>query len=189
MSDNIFGPTNQIRRVISPGVPHGWAITADWDTATLLAREGMSLMLSYMGAVEFSTNTYFMQAEIRATVGSSAGKHSPSPPSQRLILRGPQIHTVSRDRRTRRRRCDGTPRSRGRNRRRNARRSLPHSRDLDKVLHPSQRAYSTRSRISPQRIEHPASSGAGPSLRNNDAEGSWSLTLAAWVASLCNEKT
>ncbi len=68
-SNNIFGPTDQIRRVISPSVPQGFAIVADWNTAMLFVREAMTLSINYWGDALFSTNTYLMRAEIRAVAG------------------------------------------------------------------------------------------------------------------------
>jgi HK97 family phage major capsid protein len=64
-SDNIFGPTSQIARVISPTMPSGWAILADWTQLKLFVREGMSIMLNFWSDTLFTTNQYIVRAEFR----------------------------------------------------------------------------------------------------------------------------
>lgn len=64
-SDQIFGPSNQIRRVISPSVPSGWAILADWRQLKLFVREGMSIMLNFWSEDLFTKNQYVVRAEMR----------------------------------------------------------------------------------------------------------------------------
>jgi Phage capsid family len=64
-SDNIFGDQSTIRRVISPSVPQGFAIVADWSQAILFVRESMSIMLNFWGDAEFSSNTYVVRCEMR----------------------------------------------------------------------------------------------------------------------------
>lgn len=67
-SDQVFGPSNQIRRVISPSVPSGWAILADWRQLKLFVREGMSIMLNFSSNDLFTKNAYQIRCETRALV-------------------------------------------------------------------------------------------------------------------------
>ncbi|MCV7089616.1 phage major capsid family protein [Mycobacterium interjectum] len=67
-SDQIFGPSNQIRRVVSPSVPSGWAILADWRQLKLFVREGMSIMLNFWSEDLFTKNAYIVRAEMRGLV-------------------------------------------------------------------------------------------------------------------------
>lgn len=64
-SDNIFGPSNQIQRVISPSVPSGYGILADWSQLKLFVREGMSIMLNFWSEDLFTKNQYIVRAEMR----------------------------------------------------------------------------------------------------------------------------
>jgi hypothetical protein len=59
-------PTNPLQiSVISPSVPPGYAIVADWTQVILFVRESMSLVLNMYGDNEFSTNTFLVRAEMR----------------------------------------------------------------------------------------------------------------------------
>ncbi|KZS65580.1 phage major capsid protein [Mycobacterium pseudokansasii] len=66
-SDQIFGPSNQIRRVISPSVPEGWAYLADWTQLKLFVREGLSIAMDFWGD-NFSKNQFIVRAEMRGLV-------------------------------------------------------------------------------------------------------------------------
>lgn len=68
-SDNVFGPTNEIRRVISPSVPQGTAIVADWRQIKIFVREDFVLQLNYLGDNEFGTNSYILRGEGRYGIG------------------------------------------------------------------------------------------------------------------------
>ncbi|CAM3577591.1 phage major capsid protein [Mycobacterium colombiense] len=69
-SSNFFGPSDEVKRVISPSVPQGTAIIGDWGTAiTLYLRESMSLMLNYWSSELFETNAFVMRCEMRSVVG------------------------------------------------------------------------------------------------------------------------
>lgn len=66
-SDQIFGPSNRIRRVISPSVPEGWAYLADWTQLKLFVREGLSIAMDFWGD-NFSKNQFIVRAEMRGLV-------------------------------------------------------------------------------------------------------------------------
>lgn len=68
-SSNFFGPDDQVKRVISPSVPAGTAIIADWSTLVLYVRESMSLQLNYWADSLFSTNTFVLRCEMRTVAG------------------------------------------------------------------------------------------------------------------------
>ncbi|PJE21530.1 MAG: phage major capsid protein [Mycobacterium sp.] len=68
-SDNLFGDQASIRRVISPSVPQGFAIVANWDTMQLFVRESMSIAVNFWSSDLFNANAYVLRAELRATVG------------------------------------------------------------------------------------------------------------------------
>lgn len=68
-STNLFGDDSSIKRVISPSVPQGFAIVGNWDTMILFIRESMSIAINFWGDSLWSTNSYVLRAELRATVG------------------------------------------------------------------------------------------------------------------------
>ena len=68
-STNFFGQSAAIRRVISPSVPKGTGIVADWSTMQLFVRESMSLMVNFWSDALFTSNAYIVRAELRAVVG------------------------------------------------------------------------------------------------------------------------
>jgi hypothetical protein len=55
--------------VISPSVPAGTAIVADWNTMDLFIREGVSVILNQWAEEQFTTNSYVVRAEMRCVVG------------------------------------------------------------------------------------------------------------------------
>lgn len=63
MSANVFGD-NSIQRVISPSVPAGTAVLADWSQTRLYVREDMRLDVD-AGGTHFEKNEAVMRAEIR----------------------------------------------------------------------------------------------------------------------------
>jgi HK97 family phage major capsid protein len=64
-SDNVFGP---YPRVVSPSVPAGTAILADWSQLKLFVREQMRIDLDASGAL-FQHNQIQLRAESRVGVG------------------------------------------------------------------------------------------------------------------------
>jgi HK97 family phage major capsid protein len=66
-SANVFGDT-AIQRVISPSVPTGTAILADWNAIRLYVREQMRLDID-AGGDHFAKNEAVMRAEIRVGLG------------------------------------------------------------------------------------------------------------------------
>ncbi|OBI98397.1 phage major capsid protein [Mycobacterium asiaticum] len=66
-SDQIFGPSNTIRRVVSPSVPSGWAILADWRQLKLFVREGLTISMDFWGD-NFARNQFIVRAEMRGLV-------------------------------------------------------------------------------------------------------------------------
>lgn len=66
-SGNVFGP-NSIQRVVSPSVPAGVAVLADWSQVRLYVREGMRLDIDAGGTL-FTKNAAVMRAEIRVGLG------------------------------------------------------------------------------------------------------------------------
>ncbi|KUH93932.1 phage major capsid protein [Mycobacterium sp. IS-3022] len=67
MSGNIFGD-NSIQRVVSPSVPAGTAVLADWTQARLYVRESMRLDVD-AGGDHFAKNAAVMRAEARIGIG------------------------------------------------------------------------------------------------------------------------
>jgi hypothetical protein len=68
-SDNFFGPSDEIRRVVSPSVPQGTAIVADWSQIKIFVREDFTLLMNMYGDAEFSTNSYILRGEGRYGIG------------------------------------------------------------------------------------------------------------------------
>jgi HK97 family phage major capsid protein len=68
-SDNYFGPSDQIKRVISPSVPAGTGIVGDWSQLKIFVREDFTLMMNMYGDAEFSTNSYLLRGEGRYGIG------------------------------------------------------------------------------------------------------------------------
>lgn len=68
-SDNYFGPSDQIKRVISPSVPQGTGIVADWSQIKIFVREDFVLLMNMFGDAEFSTNSYILRGEGRYGIG------------------------------------------------------------------------------------------------------------------------
>ncbi|OIN82682.1 phage major capsid protein [Mycobacterium malmoense] len=68
-SDNFFGPSDQIKRVISPSVPQGTGIVADWNQIKIFVREDFVLLMNIYGEAEFSTNSYVLRGEGRYGIG------------------------------------------------------------------------------------------------------------------------
>jgi hypothetical protein len=68
-SDNFFGPSDQIKRVISPSVPQGTGIVADWSQLKIFVREDFTLLMNLFGDAEFSTNAYVLRGEGRYGIG------------------------------------------------------------------------------------------------------------------------
>jgi hypothetical protein len=68
-SDNYFGPSDQIKRVISPSVPQGTGIVADWGQLKVFVRQDFVMMLNPWGDAEYSTNTYLLRGEGRYGIG------------------------------------------------------------------------------------------------------------------------
>ncbi|BBY43584.1 phage major capsid protein [Mycolicibacterium celeriflavum] len=66
-SANVFGPTS-IQRVVSPSVPTGTAILADWSQIRLYVRESMRLDVD-AGGDHFAKNAAVMRAEARIGLG------------------------------------------------------------------------------------------------------------------------
>ncbi|CAM3400249.1 phage major capsid protein [Mycobacterium intermedium] len=66
-SDNIFGPST-VARVVSPSVPAGTAILADWKQLKLFTRETMRIDLDASGVL-FQKNQIQLRAEARVGVG------------------------------------------------------------------------------------------------------------------------
>jgi HK97 family phage major capsid protein len=61
-SDNIFGPQS-IKRVVSPSVPQGTAILADWRQLKLFLNTSMLIVANQFGDAEFSTNSLILRGE------------------------------------------------------------------------------------------------------------------------------
>ena len=55
--------------MISPSVPQGTEIVADWSQIKILVREDFSLMMNIYGDAEFSTNSYILRGEGRYGIG------------------------------------------------------------------------------------------------------------------------
>lgn len=68
-SDNFFGPSDQIQRVVSPSVPQGTGIVADWGQIKAFVREDFTLMMNLYGDNEFATNSYVLRGEGRYGIG------------------------------------------------------------------------------------------------------------------------
>ncbi len=68
-STNYFGPDDTVKRVVSPSVPAGTAIIADWSTLVLYLRESMSLTLNYWSDSLFSSNAFVLRCEMRTVAG------------------------------------------------------------------------------------------------------------------------
>jgi hypothetical protein len=64
-SGNVFGPTTP--RVVSPSVPEGTAILADWDQLRLYVREDVRLDVDAGGEL-FTRNQAIVRAEARIGV-------------------------------------------------------------------------------------------------------------------------
>ncbi len=63
-SANVFGDAATIQRVVSPSVPTGTAIVADWSAVQLKVREGTRLDID-AGGDHFAKNEAVMRAEMR----------------------------------------------------------------------------------------------------------------------------
>jgi HK97 family phage major capsid protein len=61
-SDNIFGPQS-IKRVVSPSVPQGTAILADWRQLKLFLNTNTLIVANQFGDAEFSTNSLILRGE------------------------------------------------------------------------------------------------------------------------------
>jgi hypothetical protein len=62
-SENVFGPTS-IVRVVTPSVPAGTAVLADWDKVRLAVREDMRIDVDTAGTL-FTKNAAVLRAEVR----------------------------------------------------------------------------------------------------------------------------
>ncbi|GBG35821.1 phage major capsid protein [Mycobacterium montefiorense] len=67
LADNIFGDTRP--RVVSPSVPQGTAILADWTQLKLFVHWGMTLMANAFGDTLFQTNAVQVRAESLVGIG------------------------------------------------------------------------------------------------------------------------
>ena len=67
LSDNIFGPTRP--RVVSPSVPQGTAILADWNQLKLFVHRGMTLLVNAFSDTLFATNAVQVRAESLVGMG------------------------------------------------------------------------------------------------------------------------
>lgn len=66
-STNIFGGP-EIQRVISPSVPQGTALLADWSTIRLYVREQINVLLDISGEL-FKSNQFIARGEGRFGIG------------------------------------------------------------------------------------------------------------------------
>ncbi|MFB1295791.1 phage major capsid protein [Mycobacterium sp. pW049] len=67
-SGNVLGDSAMINRVISPSVPAGQAIVADWNAIRLYVREDLRIDVDVSGTL-FDTNAAKMRAEMRVGLG------------------------------------------------------------------------------------------------------------------------
>ncbi|WP_068187906.1 phage major capsid protein [Mycobacterium sp. UM_CSW] len=67
LADNIFGPTRP--RVVSPSVPQGTAILADWTKLKLFVHWGMTIMVNAFSDSLFQANAVQLRAEMLVGIG------------------------------------------------------------------------------------------------------------------------
>lgn len=67
-SSNMFGDNN-IQRVVSPSVPQGTAICADWNQIRIFQKSSMLLQANVFGDSEFSTNAVTLRGEQLVGIG------------------------------------------------------------------------------------------------------------------------
>jgi len=74
-SDNVLGPSNQIKRVITPHVPPGIALLADFRELSLFLRDSIRIDVATQGNPTnatydlFSTNAFVIRCEIPVGIG------------------------------------------------------------------------------------------------------------------------